>query len=185
MPLSPVPSEQKFSLATDVLRSFGSVRLRVTGSSMLPALWPGDLLTIESVSFSSIRPGDLACYSRDGRFFVHRLICKKREVGREVLITRGDAQTCADLPVAPELLGRVVEIRRADRVIIPSPRWRRFQRLMGLVFCRFDFVRGSALRYMAQKAKSGPVEGGFQAGCILGQTDSFLPAETDLRRCTS
>jgi len=180
----PVSSELKFSLAADVLRSFGRMRLRVTGTSMLPVLWPGDLLTIESASFSSIRPGDLAFYSRDGRFFVHRLIGKKREAGRDVLITRGDAQACADLPVVSDLLGRVVEIRRADHVITPSRR-RRLHRLMGLVFCRFDLVRGLALRYMERRVTSVLLEPGSQVGCTSCETDSIFSAEPDLTKCTS
>ena len=31
-------------LVADVARAFGEVRLRVTGASMLPAIWPGDIL---------------------------------------------------------------------------------------------------------------------------------------------
>jgi hypothetical protein len=31
-------------LAAEVIRSFGRVRLRATGTSMLPAIWPGDVL---------------------------------------------------------------------------------------------------------------------------------------------
>ncbi len=185
MPVPPLPSEQKFSLATEVLRSFGRMRLRVTGTSMLPALWPGDLLTIESASFSSIRSGDLTFYSRDGRFFVHRLIRKKREAGRDVLITRGDAQICADLPVVPDLPGRVMEIRRGDRIIIPSRRWRRLHRLMGLVFCQFDFLRGLASRYMAHRAKSARQEVDSRIVNNSDRSDDVLATGPDLRGCTS
>ena len=34
------------SMAAEALRSWGTLKLRATGISMLPALWPGDLLTV-------------------------------------------------------------------------------------------------------------------------------------------
>ena len=149
------PYEQKFSLAAEVLRSFGKIRLRVSGTSMLPALWPDDLLTIESAPFDSIVPGDIALCLRDGRFFVHRVISKSTQAGRETLITRGDAQPGVDPSIfAEDLRGRVVEVRRAGHFIIPSGRWRRLHRLAGLALCHFDTVRGLVLLYVARKAKS-------------------------------
>jgi hypothetical protein len=155
MPGSLVPCEQKFSLAAEVVRSFGKIRLRVSGTSMLPALWPDDLLTIQSAPSDSIVPGDIALCLRDGRFFVHRVISKSTQAGRETLITRGDAQPGVDPCIfAESLLGRVVEVRRADRFIIPSRRWRQLHRLAGLALCHFDTVRGLALLYVARKAKS-------------------------------
>ena len=33
-------------LVAEVVRSFGEVRLKVTGGSMLPAIWPGDVITV-------------------------------------------------------------------------------------------------------------------------------------------
>ena len=33
----------------EVLRRFGEARLRVTGSSMLPTVWPGDLVAVQGV----------------------------------------------------------------------------------------------------------------------------------------
>jgi len=33
-------------LAAEVLRSSGRLRLRATGTSMLPAVWPGDVLSV-------------------------------------------------------------------------------------------------------------------------------------------
>ena len=47
----------KCELAAEVLRSSGELRLRVTGSSMLPAVWPGDELTIRRQPFDAGRPG--------------------------------------------------------------------------------------------------------------------------------
>src|ERR1043166_8467099 len=54
----------KSKLAVEVARRFGEVRLRVTGASMLPSVWPGDILTVRRVSFSELRPGQIILCSR-------------------------------------------------------------------------------------------------------------------------
>ena len=106
---SPPADSVKCSLATKVLRDFGELRLRVTGSSMLPSLWPGDSLLIRRVRFTEITPGDLVLFARDERFFVHRVL--KVADGR--LLTRGDALPVPDPLVGPdELLGCVQLIAR-------------------------------------------------------------------------
>src|SRR6266568_2706456 len=42
----------KGELFLEVLRTFGSARLRVTGTSMLPSIWPGDILEVGVFPFS-------------------------------------------------------------------------------------------------------------------------------------
>ena len=54
-------------LIQDVARTTGEVRLRVTGASMLPAIWPGDLLTVRRCDLSELEPGQIALYRRDGK----------------------------------------------------------------------------------------------------------------------
>jgi len=36
----------KCDLAADVIRGFGTLRLRVNGFSMLPSIWPGDVVCV-------------------------------------------------------------------------------------------------------------------------------------------
>jgi signal peptidase I len=146
--------QNKLSLTAEVLHSFGQLHLQVTGTSMLPALWPRDVLTVHSAAFESVYPGDLVLYSRGDRFFVHRLIRKKTQAGKAVLITRGDAVPDADLPTGSEdLMGRVAEIRRAGCILTPCKRWWRLQRLAGLALCRFDPLRGSMLRLAERRLR--------------------------------
>jgi len=47
-------SDLKLLLAIDVLRSVGEARLAVSGGSMLPSLWPGDVLEIHRVAADDI-----------------------------------------------------------------------------------------------------------------------------------
>src|SRR6202163_1814360 len=68
-------SAERSALVADALRRFGqSVRLRVHGESMLPALWPGDVVEIAGCSLEDVRPGEIVLARRDGRLFLHRLV---------------------------------------------------------------------------------------------------------------
>src|SRR2546428_4977056 len=51
-------------LLAEVARKFGEIRFKATGDSMLPSVWPGDLLTVRRQSFSEFRPGQIVLYER-------------------------------------------------------------------------------------------------------------------------
>jgi signal peptidase I len=109
----------KCELAGEVLHSFGSLRLQVTGWSMLPAVWPGDTLELEWADRHELSTGDIVLFGRDRRLFAHRIV-KNSE---RILQTRGDALAYIDPVVAEnELLGRVTCIVRAGKRIRPSKR---------------------------------------------------------------
>src|SRR5713226_7834674 len=97
----------KCELAADVSRRFGVLRLRVTGFSMLPSIWPGDIACVSRVD--AYRPGDVVLFSRKGRLFIHRVV----EMSGGAVVTRGDSMLDADPPVAvSDVLGRVESIER-------------------------------------------------------------------------
>ena len=66
----------KHSLAAVVLRTAGTLRLAARGYSMLPTLWPGDILTVEAQSSDRVQVGDVVLFARADRFFIHRLVRK-------------------------------------------------------------------------------------------------------------
>ncbi len=110
----------KCELASDVLRSFGEVRFGATGWSMLPAIWPGDILVVERVGEDQIQLGEVVLVGRDGRLCAHRVVSREGNSGHWV--TRGDAMPTPDRPVTGnELLGRVAYLMRAGaRVAVPA-----------------------------------------------------------------
>jgi SOS-response transcriptional repressor LexA len=97
-------TNSKLSLVGEILRRQGSCRLKVSGSSMLPTLWPGDLVMIEHKSLSEILPGDVVLYQRDGRFFLHRLESVRMDHSGVLIMIRGDAMPQHDPPVSPDQL---------------------------------------------------------------------------------
>jgi len=65
-------------LAAEVVRAWGKLRLRVTGASMMPALWPGDILSVCNDAAQAL-PGDIVVYKRDGRLVTHRVVEVRRQ----------------------------------------------------------------------------------------------------------
>ena len=112
--------EAKHDLAAQVLRQFGEVRLKVNGASMLPSVWPGDVVTVRRRSAAELLPGSIAVCYRDQGFVAHRLIGRQGDR----LITRGDSHLWDDPPFGEdEVLGEVVSILRNGRPVALTPAW--------------------------------------------------------------
>lgn len=93
-------------LFADVLARFGGARLRLQGTSMLPAIWPGDVLEIVPVDPAALRVGDVVLFLREGRLFCHRVRALIAD-GEIWLRTRGDLVPGDDPPFpASAVLGR-------------------------------------------------------------------------------
>lgn len=121
----------------------GAFSLHVTGYSMTPLLWPGDLVRVHSVPLDELRPGDIIVVRRladpgtapcgqdtlKGRTITHRLIA----IGAGTWHTRGDSCYAADPPVpGAAIMGRVTGFERAGvRVDLTRPRWLAVNRWLG------------------------------------------------------
>jgi signal peptidase I len=114
-------------LVREVLHLAGHARIRVTGSSMLPCILPGDVLEIRRSTISELHPGDIALFSRRERIFAHRIIAAEVFGDVPFLITRGDTHRRNDSPVfAHQLLGQVTSIVRGKSRREPRATfWRR------------------------------------------------------------
>jgi signal peptidase len=106
----------KLALVADTLRQFSEVRFVVRGTSMLPAIYPGDCLTVKSFGAAAPRRGDIVLSRRAGEFRVHRIVAILEGRPATLFVLRGDALTGDDPPVpARDLLGRVTSIMRRGR----------------------------------------------------------------------
>ena len=106
----------KCEMAAEVLQSSGKLRLRVTGWSMLPTVWPGDILIVERVESAEVLEGDIVLFVRHRRLTAHRVVKNHSST----MVTRGDSMRAPDPPVSEnEFLGRVSSIVRNDRNINP------------------------------------------------------------------
>ena len=145
-------SAVRSALVADVLRRSDPLRVRlcVHGESMLPTLWPGDVVEIESCSIEDVRPGDIVLALRDDRLVLHRLLAPCTPNG---FLLRGDCVPGPDPVFPPEaLLGRLV--RRADEGRTASARPRfggkwfgaEWSRAVGTLFCYCSVARRLALK---------------------------------------
>jgi hypothetical protein len=87
---------------------------------MLPAAWPGDILSISSCDARQALPGDIVLFTLDGRLVAHRVVERVSDQGSSYWITRGDSLSCNDPPVSQDqLLGRISAIQRGNRRLVP------------------------------------------------------------------
>jgi signal peptidase len=111
----------KRGLTAEVLRLHGQCRLQVSGTSMLPTLWPGDTVLIEQRSIYQLCIGDVVMYERDGRFILHRLMCLPGTVSEifspnPLLIARGDFVPHDDYPIPADcVLGVLAGVQHGSR----------------------------------------------------------------------
>lgn len=122
------PLNRRMGLVSNLLREGKPVRLRAYGSSMVPAIHPGDTLTIEPARQPDIERGDVVLFSQRGQLVAHRVI------NLDPITTRGDAFSASDASIDAEgLLGRVTRVEK-----------QRFARLGRIARRIYRVLRGGA-----------------------------------------
>lgn len=143
-------SAERSALIADALRVAdglgSSLRLRVHGESMLPALWPGHLVEIASCSLEELRHGDIVLALRDGCLFLHRLVSTQTKG----FVLRGDSMPGPDPQYSTEaLLGRLVGgVDVTNRRGFLATAWRR---AVGALFCHCPVLRRLALKLHSRR----------------------------------
>jgi hypothetical protein len=150
---------ERSALAAVSLRESGRLRLQLRGESMLPTLWPGDVVEIASCSVDDVRPGEIVLALRVGQFFLHRFVT--RQPGGFLL--RGDSMPGSDPQFPNEtLLGRLVsraeqgqwqgqsEDRDRARPLLPLRPW---SWAIGQLLCYWGPVRRFALKLHARRRR--------------------------------
>ena len=174
---------ERSALAAVSLRDSGRLRLQLRGESMLPTLWPGDVVEIASCPVDDVRPGEIVLAFRAGRFFLHRFVTRKPDG----FLLRGDAMPGSD-PQFPNdaLLGRLVgrmesvqrqapgeirsegrnKVRVRVRPLLPLRPW---SWAIGQLFCHCGPARRLALKLHARHGQH-PDESGIERALINGET---------------
>ena len=130
------------AMAIESLHRGGFLRLRVRGQSMLPSIWPGDIVEVQACALRNLKPGDVVLAFRENRFILHRFVADSDRG----FVLRGDSMPSAD-PAYPAdaLLGKAIRVERSGRCAEPS-RLGLPSRILGIVFCRFSWARQLALK---------------------------------------
>jgi signal peptidase I len=155
-------SAERSALLADVLRRGAhlrqGVRLRVYGESMLPALWPGDVVEIEGCSLDEARPGEIVLALRDGRLFLHRFVARCTP---DTFLLRGDSMPASDPPYPSDaLLGRMASSTgdggnnsAAALRLELAVSW---SRAVGMLLCYCSLARRLALKLHSRRRASAP-----------------------------
>jgi len=132
----------EMALAEEVLRSYGRLRIMARGSSMVPTIFPGDVLLVERNPLARVRPGDIVLALRDGRFFAHRVARLTALGGPPRVITRGDALREEDPAfLHDEIIGRVTALLRGrKRIEISNEDALRCKRILRSVIRNSDAI---------------------------------------------
>jgi signal peptidase I len=128
-------------LVADVARGFGQARLSVTGASMIPAIWPGDVISVRRRKLAALQVGKIVLYRRGENLTAHRIT----SIRGARLVTRGDSLPHNDPSISEsDIVGEVVSLLRSGRRI---PVRRTFlQRSASSVLRRSDFCKRMVLR---------------------------------------
>jgi len=112
-----IDDELQVATIADQLKNGSAVSVRLHGRSMLPIVFPGTLVSIEPVTASECREGDVVVVQRGGTLSAHRWLGG----ARDARILQGDAFDLPDRPVVDEqVLGRAAALL-VGRWTIPVP----------------------------------------------------------------
>lgn len=145
-------SALRCELAAEVTARFGRVCARASGTSMVPAVHPGDLVFIDRLTPLELKVGDIVAFRRHDRWVIHRLaslIPDPRDPQAEAhwCVTRGDRIRHGDPPVRDsEIIGRVTYIERAGARFLVSRRQGEVQQLTGMLLSFSDLATSLYLR---------------------------------------
>jgi signal peptidase I len=152
-------------LFADVLDKGLSLRVKVTGRSMVPFLKGGEVVTIRKVPEAELRRGDLIFVEGQSGFPVlHRLIRRKRAGKGEFMFqTRGDALRSFDVPVRHDkILGKVCKIERvgpesgSEKIHMEASLQRKMNYIRALVslfesYCHYGRLRLSRRKLLCRR----------------------------------
>jgi hypothetical protein len=166
-------NEVRASLVAEVLRrpadSSSPRRLygEVHGESMLPTLWPGDVVAIEPCIANDLRVGEIVLASWNKHLVLHRLIAP---YSREGFRLRGDCVAASD-PIYPAdaLLGKVIGVMQGSRTtskfFLHPGIGAAAAKNIGLALCHWDVARRATLR--------------LRQRLIAGRKTNFAPLPAD------
>lgn len=139
------------TIVADTLRSGSEVKFRAVGTSMIPAIWPGDVLAIKPSNGALPEVGTLPLTLSDGLLRVHRVI--EQSTMTQSIKTRGDALSSLDpVVLAGEVLGTVVS-RNGRSLHQPSGAREHLNRLSGKPPLRWLRLKYRMLRLRRRKLK--------------------------------
>jgi hypothetical protein len=145
-------------LVAEALGAGHAVRFRALGSSMTPAIWPGDILVAKPANGSSPKLGEIVLILSDRGLQAHRVVARRAAGQSLSIVTRGDAMPKCDA-VVPGSAGLGTVVSRNGRRLRRARPARGFyavaDRIVSCAPLRWFRLRSRALRLCATRYASG------------------------------
>ncbi len=104
--------------------AFGYTPTLLSGPSMNPTLWAGDIVIVKEVPVEEIAVGDIIKFWQEGRYVIHRVIRIEQTEAGVVITTQGDNVNAPDFPVTEEYIkGKVVLVLPKVGYVSIAARW--------------------------------------------------------------
>ncbi len=114
----PDDTRTRLALARESLQRSGQLTFRALGSSMLPAIAAGDVLTFRTAAPGDLVPGRIVLAQADNGLVAHRLL----SCGGSIFTTRGDSLRVADAALDMSRLLGVLAAHHRDGTALPLDR---------------------------------------------------------------
>lgn len=144
-------------MVAERLRAGRRVTIQVGGSSMVPAIWPGDRIEVAPAGGTVPERGRIALFMHDGRLCAHRIVA----VAERQVVTRGDGLAECDAPVdRSELLGYVAGVIRGGRALaVADASPSRRARMLAFAIRNSTLLRRLILGLHARQGLGRPADG--------------------------
>ncbi len=108
---------------------------------MIPAVWPGDVVTVKRRALVDLRPGNIVLCHREGSLIAHRV----KRLSPTHLMMRGDSLSQTDEPLPhSQVIGQVVGIQRKGQPVSLTRSTR--HRVVSCLIRRSDLLARMTLR---------------------------------------
>ena len=115
--------------------------LTILSGSMMPLLQIGDKVLIQSVKPDEIRLGDIIVFKTldSDKLIVHRVI---RRYSSSSFLQKGDSTTTAEIVNSKYLIGKVIAIRKGNKIIYQNDGiWKFINLILTLFSCSVYYLK--------------------------------------------
>lgn len=139
MPELPLKAMVFDEIAAEVLARERNLTFKGYGTSMLPLIRSGSLITIIPIDVRNVKNGEVVLYRGSRGLAVHRVISRTDDCSGLRLMVAGDMNTGPpEAVVHSDVLGKLVTVKHGRyRFDIDKPIWR----VLGLLWYRIGFLR--------------------------------------------
>lgn len=111
-------SSDLLQLSSEIIHRGCCLRFMAKGHSMHPFIKDGEVVVVKPIGIFEIKKGDVILYHTSLNMIAHRVIKRKRENNKIMLVTKGDSNLNFDTLVQENnILGKIIAIEKPNGTI--------------------------------------------------------------------